>query len=122
MIGFPTTTTVPKELICATGVTEEKMLPRNSCKLRGGHLVQPPANSDANISNPVYWRRCDGFLRNALDEPLSCEDGSDHTHWMFNVRLRAVLVPLDDWQAPKHGADDFQKDLVRFAKYKDAFS
>ncbi len=53
---------------------------KKSCKLRGGHLVQPPANSDANISNPIYWRRCDGSLRNALDEPLSRGDGSDHTH------------------------------------------
>lgn len=94
---------------------------KSSCKLRGGHLVQPPANCPANVFNSIYWRRCDGTLRNALDETLKHDDGSDRSHLMFRVRLRDVLEPLPNWSAAKLKAEDYDKDLAKYEKFKNAF-
>lgn len=94
---------------------------KTSCKLSGGHLIQPSANSPANVFNSIYWRRCDSTYRNALDETLKHEDGSDLRHTMFRVKLAEVLTPLRGWQAPKHRAVQYQNDLAKFEKYKDAY-
>jgi len=93
---------------------------KTSCKLNGGHLIQPSANCPANLFNTIYWRRCDGTLRNALDETLKHEDGSDLRHTMFRVKLNEVLTPLHGWQAPKHKVAQYQNDLAKFDRSKGA--
>lgn len=40
---------------------------------------------------------------------------------MFRVKLDEVLTPLHGWQAPKHKTVQYQDDLAKFEKYKDAY-
>ncbi|KAJ9660107.1 hypothetical protein H2198_002804 [Neophaeococcomyces mojaviensis] len=77
----------------------------------GSPVVQVPANRKANIFNSLYWQRCDGTVRNALDEYLIS---------ILPKHQKKLAVKLGDVIEPKQEkVSEF--DMATFETWKDTF-
>lgn len=85
------------------GHADEDTHPRTCIYNAGNPVIQLPADRKANVFNSLYWQRCDGTVRNALDEVLTSN---------LTVRLRDVIEP-------RLGGGPTAEDMAKYDRWKD---
>lgn len=85
--------------------SDEDTNPKTCIWYAGDPVVQLPVDRKANVFNSLYWQRCDGTVRNALEEVLTSN---------LVVRLRDVIEP-------RLAGGPTAEDMAKFDRWKNTF-